>query len=286
MNKEDKKILFLGPKTSYTDIAKEKFKQYYGISKYKDDERRTITAILSELAKTKNNLAVLPIENAIEGVVVETIDNLAKLENSDIKILAECIIPIEHCLVGYSDDITKIDTITSHPQAISQCFNYIYKKFEDDIEYKPESSTAKAIMTLSKDEPNIAAIGSEFSAKTYNKPIIDRNINDTDNNKTRFILLGNIELPSMESEYKTSIYFSTQNKSGALCEILQILQEYDINMTNITSRPSKKGFGEYCFYIDFDGKITDEKISKAIIKIIQKVAIFKHLGTYQILQEI
>lgn len=280
---DNKKIFFLGPKTSYTDVAKEKFKNKYNLSDYREECKNTITAVLSELSATKDNLAVLPIENAVEGIVVETIDNLAKLENSDIKILAECIIPIEHCLVSYADDMSKIKTIVSHPQAISQCFNYIYKRFKDKIEYKSESSTANAIKNLPPDNKTIAAIGSAFSAEYYNKPIIDKNINDIEQNQTRFILLGNLKLEESNLDYKTSIYFSTQNKSGALCEILQILHKYDINMTNITSRPSKKSFGEYCFYIDFDGKITDEKISKAIIEIIQQVAIFKHLGTYQVI---
>lgn len=280
---ENKKIFFLGPKTSYTDFAKEKFKEFYNLFEYEDVCKKTITAVLTELSETDDNLAVLPIENAIEGVVVETIDNLAKLENSDIKIIAECTIPIEHCLISYTKDMSKIKTIISHPQAISQCYNYIYKKFRDNVEYKSESSTANAIQNLSKDDLSIAAIGSEFSANYYSKPILDKNINDINNNQTRFILLGNFDLPKKNSDYKTSIFFSTQNKSGALCEILQILQKYEINMTNITSRPSKKGFGEYCFYIDFDGKITDDKISKAIIEIVQKVAVFKHLGTYQLI---
>ena len=89
-----------------------------------------------------------------------------------------------------------------------------------------------------------------------------------------------MELPIQNCEYKTSINFSTENKSGALCEILKILQKYEINMSYISSRPSKKVFGEYSFYIDFDGNINEEKVKSAINEILQYKKIFKYLGSY------
>lgn len=281
MDKE-KKIFYLGPKTSYTDVAKEELKNKFNLQNYIDVEKRTITAVASELSHLESdfNLAVLPIENSIEGIVKESIDNISRVNDEKVKILAECVIPIKHCLITYAENIKDIKTIVSHPQAISQCFDYIFKIFGNNIEYKSESSTANAVKNLLSEDKTVAAIGSLYSAKYYNKPVIVEGINDEKFNQTRFLLVGKMELPIQNCEYKTSINFSTENKSGALCEILKILQKYEINMSYISSRPSKKVFGEYSFYIDFDGNINEEKVKSAINEILQYTKIFKYLGSY------
>ena len=282
MLNNEKQIFFLGPKTSYTDVAKEVFKSKYNLENYIDIEKPTITSIASELYNLNNreSVAILPIENSIEGIVKESIDNISRIPDKEVKILAECIIPINHCLITYAKDLSEIKTIISHPQAISQCFDYIYKTFGENVVYQSESSTANAVMKLDKNDKTVAVIGSRYSAEFYNKPIVEENINDEKFNQTRFLMVGKLQLPKQETDYKTSITFATENKSGALCEILQILQNHEINMSYISSRPSKKGLGEYIFYIDFDGKVTDLKVSKAMFEVLQHTSMFKHLGTY------
>lgn len=282
MLNNEKQIFFLGPKTSYTDVAKEVFKSKYNLENYIDIEKPTITSIASELYNLNNreSVAILPIENSIEGIVKESIDNISRIPDKEVKILAECIIPINHCLITYAKDLSEIKTIISHPQAISQCFDYIYKTFGENVVYQSESSTANAVMKLDKNDKTVAVIGSRYSAEFYNKPIVEENINDEKFNQTRFLMVGKLQLPKQETDYKTSITFATENKSGALCEILQILQNHEINMSYISSRPSKKGLGEYIFYIDFDGKVTDLKVSKAMFEVLQHTLMFKHLGTY------
>lgn len=276
------KIYFLGPKTSYSDFAKEKFIKDFKLTNFTEVPMRTITAVLSEITKSNNNedLAVLPIENSIEGTVKETIDNISKLNNNKIKILAENNVNIEHCLISKAKDITDIKKIISHPQALSQCYDYIYSKFGDNITIESFSSTANAVKELSNTSSTIAAIGNEYSANFYQQPILDKNINDEKFNKTRFILIGTPKKIKITPNDKTSISFATENESGALCKILTILQKYDINMTYISSRPSRKSLGEYFFYIDFDGNVLDTKVSKAMYEILQHVKMFKHLGSY------
>ena len=277
-----KKIFFLGPQTSYTDAAKELFKKCLNLEGYIDVPKHTITAAAGELAASAGSgaLAVLPVENSIEGFVKETVDNISRIPDKNIKILAECVIPINHCLISYTDDLKNIKTVTSHPQAISQCFGYIQAAFGGNVVYKSDSSTANAVKNLSLNDKTSAVIGSRYSAEFYSKPIIAENINDEKFNQTRFILVGENPFDIKSNEYKTSITFSTENKSGALCEILKILQKYEINMSSIFSRPSKKILGEYSFYIDFDGRLTDDKSAKALFEILQHVKMFKHLGTY------
>lgn len=278
----NKKIYFLGPKTSYSDFAKEQVIKDFGIKNYEECPMRTITATISELAKSNNpeDLAVIPIENSIEGTVKETIDNIARIENPEIKILGETVVNIEHCLISYADDYTQIEKIISHPQALSQCYDYIYSKFKDNVTLEPASSTANAVESLSPNNKTIAAVGNEYSANYYKKPILDKDINDEKFNKTRFLIIGTPKQTKTTENDKTSITFATENESGALCKILEILRENSINMTYISSRPSRKSLGEYTFYIDIDGNVLDSKVSKAMFYILQHVKIFKHLGSY------
>ena len=278
----ENEIYFLGPKTSYSDFAKEQFIKTFNINNYQEKPMRTITAVISEINnwKNSNNLAVLPIENSIEGIVKETIDNLTRIKDSNIKILGETVVAIEHCLITYAKDFSQIKKIISHPQALSQCYDYIYSKFQDNVILESESSTANAVKSLTENNPEIAAIGNKFSAEFFNKPMLDTNINDEKFNQTRFILLGVPKKINKTNNDKTSITFSTENKSGTLCDILTILKENNINMTYISSRPSRKSLGEYNFYVDFDGHVLDETISKAMFELLQHVKTFKHLGSY------
>ena len=110
--------------------------------------------------------------------------------------------------------------------------------------------------------------------------IICENINDDPTNQTRFALIGDYETPVTGND-KTSIAFSTENKSGALLEILQIFSDYNINLSYIDSRPSKTKFGEYTFFVDFDGHVKDETIKNAIDDIQQKAKYFRLLGSYE-----
>src|SRR5574344_1735488 len=101
------KIYFLGPKTSYSEFGKEKFIKVFHLTNYEDITMRTITGVLSEISISNNSkdLAVLPIENSIEETVKETIDNISKIHNHKIKILAENVVNIEHCLISKAKDI-------------------------------------------------------------------------------------------------------------------------------------------------------------------------------------
>ena len=277
------KIFYLGPQTSYCDCAKELFiKKFFNEqTKFEEIAKPTIISVIKALTQSehKNSFAIMPIENSIQGIVRETLDALLLLKYTDIKIIAEASIPVNHCLIGYASSLSEINEITSHPQAIAQCYNFISDNFEEAISIKHDSSTASAISKLTPDSPNSVAIGSEYSAKYYNIPIIKKDINDMPSNTTRFILLG-IKKNKITKQDKTGFSFSTPNSPGALCNVLKILDKYQINMTYIDSRPSKKSLGEYMFYVDIDGHALTENVSKAIFEILQIVTDFQYLGSY------
>lgn len=275
-----KKMLFLGPKGSYSDFAKDKFIQAFNLNCVSTN-LKSISSIIRAL-KDENNediAAVIPIENSIEGIVRETLDNLISLKKEEYKIIAETTMTVNHALLGFADNKSSIKVVRSHPQALAQCKKFLHDNFPDSLIEEATLSTSAAIRSLTPEDKSTAAIGSVECSKLYNVPVIENDINDEPNNRTRFILLGKFLTPQTGAD-KTSITFSTENKAGALNKILTILEEYGINMSYIDSRPSKKELGEYVFYVDFEGHILDKKIQDAFEKIKPLVKMFYVIGSY------
>ncbi len=274
-----RKLLFLGPNGSYSDFAKDKFIEHFDINCVSTN-LKSISAVIKAIKDENSDdiVAVIPIENSIEGIVRETLDNLSSLKKEGIKIIAETTMNVEHALIGFGKK-NDIKVIRSHTQALAQCKQYMLSNFADSLIEEATLSTSAAIKSLSEKDKSIAAIGSVQCAKMYGVPVIEEQINDEENNKTRFILLGKYLAPVTGND-KTSITFSTENKAGALSKILAILDSYKINMSYIDSRPSKKELGEYVFYIDFEGHMKDEKVQKAFAEIKQFVKMFYIIGSY------
>ena len=260
-----KQVVYLGPEGSYSHIAAEKF----GL----DAELKPIKTIRQALEfadQTPGALAVLPIENSVEGTVRETIDNLVLAKN--LRILSQIILPINHCLLGNDAAAT---TVVSHPQALSQCQNFIHSQNFNTVE---ATSTAAAAQNL---QPGQACIANKKTAEIYGLDILHENINDNPDNQTRFALIGDFEMPQAH-ESSTLLAFSTANEPGALLKVLQIFQNYGINLSYIASRPSKIKFGEYKFFVEFDGHSRDEKIAKMLEETKQHTRDLKILGSYSI----
>ncbi len=275
-----RKLLFLGPRGSYSDFAKNIFINAFKLNCVSTN-LKSISSIIKALKDEDNEdiVAVIPIENSIEGIVRETLDNLSLLKKEGYKIIAETTMGVEHALLGFAKSKSEIKVVRSHPQALAQCKRYLQDNFPDSLIEEATLSTSAAVRSLVAEEPEAAAIGSVECAEMYDVPVIERNINDEINNQTRFILLGKFMSPQTGYD-KTSITFSTENKAGALNKILTILEQHNINMSYIDSRPSKKELGEYVFYIDFAGHILDEKIQKAFEDIKPFVKMFYVIGSY------
>ena len=276
-----RKLLFLGPKGSYSDFAKDKFIDAFRLNCVSTN-LKSISGIIKALKdeNSEDMAAVIPIENSIEGIVRETLDNLSSLKKEEFKIIAETTMNVHHALIGYADKKSEIKIVRSHPQALAQCKKHLCANFSDSLIEEATLSTSAAIRSLTPDDKTVAAIGSEECAKMYNVPVIETNINDETNNQTRFIFLAKFSTRPTGKD-KTSITFSTENKAGALSKILTILDKYDINMSYIDSRPSKKELGEYVFYIDFESHISDSKVEKAFKEILPIVKMFYVIGSYK-----
>lgn len=272
-------IAYLGPGGSYTEMAKDLFCQHYDLSAYQTP-MKTIKHVLEFVDNNTNVVGILPVENSIEGTVRESIDNLIRTNNTNIRILSELVIPIKHCLLSRTTELYSISGVISHPHALAQCQNFIHNELPRNLNIIETVSTAEAARSLQDYNLTYAAIGSEKTAEIYNLNVLQCNINDDPDNRTRFALIGDFETPKTQND-NTTLAFSTENKPGALLEILQIFHNYDINLTYIDSRPSKTQFGEYTFFVDFDGHITEEKIIKLLDEIKSKTKYYRLVGSYE-----
>ena len=247
------RIGYLGPGGSFSHTAAMlKFGQSVEYEPLVD-----IKSIFDEVSKGHCDLGVVPIENTTGGGVIETLDALV---DSDVKICAEVLMAIHHTLLG-NCSLADVKTIYSKPEVFAQCRNWLSATFKE-AKTVPVASTARAAQMVA-DEPNAAAIGSKVAAELYGLGIICENIEDTPNNVTRFLVISR-EDAKPTGEDKTAILFSTAHKAGALADVLDVFKQYEINLTNIESRPSKKRQWEYYFFVDFLGHRTDKNVQQGL----------------------
>jgi chorismate mutase/prephenate dehydratase len=247
------RIGYLGPEGSFSHTAAMlKFGQSVEYEPLAD-----ITSIFGEVSKGHCNLGMAPVENTMGGGVIETLDALI---DSDVKICAEVLMAIHHNLLA-NCSLDEIQKIYSKPEVFTQCRNWLSATFKQ-AQTIPVASTAKAAQ-MAAVEAGAAAIGSMVAAELYGLRIVCENIEDTPNNITRFLVLSR-EDAKPTGEDKTAILFSTAHKAGALADVLEVFKRYNINLTNIESRPSRKRQWEYYFFVDFLGHRQDEHVQKGL----------------------
>ncbi len=227
--------------------------------------------------------AIVPIENSIEGSVSATIDLLAH-EVDNLQIVREVRHPIRHSLLvrpGLTlDQITKV---VSHPHANAQCRMWLRRNLPGR-EVEAANSTANAVETIASVDEPWAAIGNRLAGDRYGCVVLEADIEDHNDNETRFIFLARQrERQDWFEPYKTSIVCEiAKDQPGALLLILQEFAFRHINLTKIESRPSKRRLGDYIFIVDMEGKVDDGPIADALRCLCCKLPRVKVLGSYPV----
>ena len=166
------KVFYLGPDGSYTQLAQQKFARLFGFEDIETRGMKNIKSVLNNFENDENSIAVIPIENAIEGFVRESLDGIKNFQNPDLTIFASTQIPIKHCLVSNSDKMIDIKTIVSHPQALAQCQNTITSLFSYEVEFLPYSSTSGSAVFIKDKGINYASITNLQTAKLMMKKVM------------------------------------------------------------------------------------------------------------------
>jgi prephenate dehydratase len=225
--------------------------------------------------------AVVPIENSLEGSVTTTLDALAG-DADGVRIVAEVVRPITHCLIARSGvAIGGVTRVVSHPQALAQCARFLHEQLAG-ARTEVAASTAEAVRTaVASDEP-LAAIGTGLAAELYGGSVLAEGIEDRPDNLTRFVWLARAGTPPHSTPDKTSVVFWGFNDEspGALVGVLNEFAEREVNLTKIESRPRRVQLGHYMFFTDLDGAEDDPPVRDALAGLARRVEILKVLGSY------
>lgn len=229
--------------------------------------------VLQAVEEGELDYGIVPLENSLEGAVTVVNDLLLRL---NVVIVGEVNVPVRHCLVGQGESEIKI--ILSHPQALAQCRQFIREHYPG-AEIRTTGSTSHAAR-LAQEFGEMAAIADAGAAERYGLRVLARDVQDVRENVTRFIVAGR-QIPGATGKDKTSLIIHlAKDRPGALYSILQEFAQRSINLTRIESRPSRRGLGDYYFYIDLEGHMQDQEVGEAVAAVRDKAAMVKVLGSY------
>jgi prephenate dehydratase len=226
--------------------------------------------------------AVVPIENSLEGSVTTTLDALAG-DASDVRIVAEVVRPISHCLIARDGvalgDVTRV---LSHPQALAQCARFLHERLSR-ARTEVSGSTAEAVRTAVESSEPLAAIGTRLASELYGGTVLVEGVEDRPDNLTRFVWLAPAGTAPHGSPTKTSIVFWGFNDEspGALVAVLRELADRGVNLTKIESRPRRVRLGHYMFFADLDGAASDSAVDEALEALALRVETLRVLGSYE-----
>ncbi len=204
----------------------------------------------------KNNLdvdfAMMAIENNIAGSIVQ---NYKILREYRFRIIGEIYLPIHHnlmCLPGQA--MSNISEVHSHPMALNQCLAFL-SKYPQIKMVESKDTALSALQIREKNLKGIAAIASLSASELYNLDILERNIETSPNNYTRFFALQRDGLEIPEGKFnKASIYLTTDHAKGSLLRVLEVIYDNNINLTKLQSYPVEGQRDAYYFYLDLDFK--------------------------------
>jgi len=262
-------IAYFGPEATFTHQAAI---QRFG-SSLKYSSQKTITDVFNEVSKRSADYGVVPVENSTEGIVTHTLDMFI---DSDLKVVSQIVLPVQQCLLSNSPR-KQIKKLYVHPQSLAQCRGWIQTHLPA-AELVETSSNARSA-ELAAREKSTAAIAGVLAAEKYGLRILETDIQDSADNATRFLVLGRQCSPPTGDD-RTSLMLSVADKAGALHEAIAAFRRYQINMTKIESRPSKRKAWEYFFFIDCEGHAQDRRVAKAIQLLGQHCNFVKVLGSY------
>lgn len=279
-----KNIAYLEPINSFSEIAKDEFCAKHNITCF-STPIKTIKQIVEYVESNPDTLGILPVENTLDGTIRESLDCLIMAKNPNIRIVSEMILPIEYCLLSKTTEFYSITGLIATPRLLGKCQEFIQNELPRNLNIIEAPTMLESAHDLSNYNLTYSSIGNKKIAETCRLNILKENIHDDKNNMTRYILIGDIETKPTSND-KTTIAFRTDHTPGALLEILKVFLEYNINLSYISSRPSKVEPNEYIFIVNFDGHLRNTEMLKAIEEIKPKTSFFRFLGSYKVASSI
>jgi prephenate dehydratase len=270
------RVGYLGPEGSFSHEAVTALANVDPIS------YPSIEDLLTAVADSSLDQGLVPLENALEGTVSATIDGLVFAH--DLVILQEIVLPIHlHLLARPGVSLDAVTSVLSYVHALAQVRGFVH---EHGIATVQSTSTSQAASDVAVSPEPWAAVGSSLAGQLFGLDVIASDIEDHPDNATRFVLVGRDAVAAPTGHDRTTIVcFQDADRPGTLYAILGRFAARDINLTKLESRPTKRGLGDYCFVIEFEGHVADDVVADCLADLQAHLARVKFLGSYPVTGE-
>ena len=270
-------IGFLGPEGSFSHEAVTTLGEGRAVAV------ATIGDLLADIADGRLDRALVPIENAIEGTVSATIDGL--VFDYDLYIEREVVRPIHlHLLARPGVSLEQVTTVYSYVHALAQIRGFLTGL--PGAAVVQSTSTSEAARLVGASNEPWAAVGSAMAGEIFGLAPLAADIEDHPGNATRFVVVGRDAIAAPTGHDRTTIVcFQDNDRPGSLYGILGRFAARDINLTKLESRPTKRGLGDYCFVIEFEGHVDDDIVADCLVDLQVHLARVKFLGSYPVTGE-
>jgi chorismate mutase/prephenate dehydratase len=270
-------IAYQGSPYTYNHLAAEKYVGERGL-KGRFLACASNKEVVDQLESGAADFAFLPIENTAAGSINQVYDLLREHE---FHIVGEETFKVEHCLAGIAEvPLDALHQILSHPLALDQCTAFIEALPQARAVPCVDTAEALRLVAESKDE-NLAAIASPEGAVAQGLTVLRRNIGDHEEMLMRYVALARApEVYDARIPCKTSLIISTRHEQGALLRCLQLLSDHGLSLTKLESRPRPNRAWEYMFFLDFEGNVSDPKVTTALDQLRGQSTFMKVLGCY------
>lgn len=249
--------------------------EYFGSAEY--HSYQFFEEVFKAIQKEEIDYGILPIENSSTGPVS---DNYDLVRDYNLYIVGEYSLPVSQNLMAIpGTKLEDIREVISHKQALYQSTRFL-DTLKNVIRTEYTNTAASARLVQKKQDHSLAAIASKSAAKIYDLEILVPDINNENNNETRFIIVGK-NLEDSNAANCVSIVFTLQHKVGTLYSVLKAIRDQGINMNRIESRPLINQNWQYYFYIDLEGSLHDKNVLLALQHIKSHCLQLRVIGNYK-----
>lgn len=267
-------VAYLGPPGTYSEQA---VVRQFGHAA-RGEPFPSLEEVFHQIEAGHVQYAVVPVENSLGGSVSNTLDLLLA---TPLRICGEVKLRIRHQLMAASavTGLEAIRRVYSHTQSLAQCQQWLTTHLPG-VERVPVASNSDAASRAVND-PDSAAIAGVLAAERYGLNLLARDIEDSTDNTTRFVVLGS-QAVGPSGHDRTSLVLSAPNRPGSIHRLLAPLARHGVSMSRLESRPSRAGLWEYVFFVDLEGHASDPSLAAALAEMRADASFLKVLGSYPI----